>query len=231
MKYLSSAPEPFSVQHLVADGILTLGEGVVWTGTNQTYFGAYHVHLVQSVKDGFQKAISQQRGRWPTTSIMINRVEPVWLEPKLASEYIFCAKGSSCPLSPNYQENIYNITLTEGRQVHQLLQMTNQFLPNTANAINARLPSNITFSIVGPSTKYLWVRVLAWRIHGQINRRSRSKPRIYNIIMPFDAVIASILPSGHLNAIVGVMDVCGPKQINIPEEKINDIKRFYCKYS
>ncbi|KAJ9084263.1 hypothetical protein DSO57_1026323 [Entomophthora muscae] len=220
----------FSPQHFVTGATLTLGEGVVWTGTNQTYFGEYHTRLVQNVKDGFQNAIRQQRGRWPTTSMMISRVEPVWLEPKLASEFIFCAKGSTCHVSPNHQENIYNTTLTDGRQVHQLLQTANQFIPNTPKAVTARLPANITFSVVGPSAKYIWVRVMAWNIYGQVAYGSRSKPRIYNKIKPFDAVIASILPSGHLNAIVGELDFCGPRQIDLLDQNFKHVKQFFCNH-
>ncbi|KAJ9075646.1 hypothetical protein DSO57_1033935 [Entomophthora muscae] len=231
MHSLSFAVGAFSPQHFVTGATLTLGEGVVWTGTNQTYFGEYHTRLVQNVKDRFQNAIRQQRGRWATTSMMISRVEPVWLEPKLASEFIFCTKGSTCPVSPNHQQNIYSSTLTTGKQLHQLLQIADRFIPNTAKAVKAKLPYNITFNLVGTSTKYLWVRVLAWRIRGQITHRSRSKPRVYREIKQFSTVVASVLPSGYLNAIVGAIDFCKPNQIKLPEATLNGIKHFYCKYA
>ncbi|KAJ9084262.1 hypothetical protein DSO57_1026322 [Entomophthora muscae] len=110
----------------------------------------------------------ENQGDSTPSSMMITRVEPVWFEPELASQFTFCTKDSTCPVSPTHQKNIYNSTLKESRHVHKLFQLVDQFLPNTDGAIEAKLPSSITFDIVGPSTKYLWVRTLAWRIQGQI---------------------------------------------------------------
>lgn len=123
---------------------------------------------------------------------------------------------------------VYNTTLATQRLTCELIHLADRLLPNLRGATEARLPL-LALSVSGPATKYLWARVLAWQVTGQLNQGSRTKSRATNHVSPVSALITALLPSGHLDAVIGAIDICAPRQIKLEARRVASLRHFYCQ--
>ncbi|KAJ9064237.1 hypothetical protein DSO57_1032522 [Entomophthora muscae] len=155
---------------------------------------------------------------------MLNTLTPVWLEPKLASEFKDCRLG--IPLEAISFDVIKSdhLTLTQSMD---LMSLTRKIFTSPTNF---QLPANFTTSIRCDKPQYTWIRVLAWRMTGQFNQVSKlGKSRIRSHIQSFDTTIPSHLSSGYLDAVVGRIGYCAQNHIKQVQTEIKTIQGYYCK--
>ncbi|KAJ9087709.1 hypothetical protein DSO57_1030519 [Entomophthora muscae] len=210
---------PISFQPPVA-----LGSGVVWTGQNQSDFETYHIELQRSIKNYLKSKENEKDPRQP--QVTIYDIKPMWLEAEEASEFYFNSIGRYVHLFP-LQKDIHMITVPKYQSVKKVISLTDEVFPNNKGKSFAQLPAHFTLSLKEDKPQYAWVRLLAWNVKGYISntfkKRSLSQLRKPN----FNATILSVLPSGHLDAVAGLIGICTPNHLASVNHIIQFIQEHY----
>ncbi|KAJ9064236.1 hypothetical protein DSO57_1032521 [Entomophthora muscae] len=211
----------FSDHRLSCSTPLSLENGALWTG-GKTNFQEYHRVLFEEVYSKFQTSKFNNLGHHSAASTMLNTIEPVWLEPQLASHFVDCNTG----LTKN-QVVLDRAIFTE-TQTQALQKISDTIFPNKANP-SAQFPASFTSQIHCYTHQYTWMRALAWRITGQFNQITKlGKFHINNQIQSFDITILSHLPSGFLDAVAGRIDYCAQTHIKQVQQEIKLFQDYHC---
>ncbi|KAJ9080885.1 hypothetical protein DSO57_1020098 [Entomophthora muscae] len=204
--------------------MLTLDPSTAWTGAPQKDFPEYHKSLQARMTFDPLRSKRQTRGY---NSMMISSIEPVWLEPKLVSGFLY-VENKLGPCNVSLELEVYNSTLVSEKHKLELAHIAKKLLPNTSDLSKAKLPSNLFLNLQGPAKVYLWARVMAWKITGQISNRRKVHRKFINKVTSFNAIIPSILPSRYLDAVVGAIHICASRHIHLPLGKLEVLQRYYC---
>ncbi|KAJ9087707.1 hypothetical protein DSO57_1030517 [Entomophthora muscae] len=207
---------------------LALGSGVVWTGQNQLDFVTYHAELQKRITNYLTKSKENEKDpRQP--QVTIYDIKPMWLEAEEASEFYLSSLGRYVHFFP-LKKKIHMITVPKYQSVKKVLSLTDEVFPHNKGKSFAQLPAHFTLSLKD-KPQYAWVRLLAWNVKGYISntfkKRNLSQLREPN----FNATILSVLPSGHIDAVAGLIEICTNKHISSVKNIIPDIQEFYCKKS
>ncbi|KAJ9080891.1 hypothetical protein DSO57_1020104 [Entomophthora muscae] len=203
-----------------------LGRDVVWTGQNQTDFVTYHTELQKRIANYLTKSKQNEKDpRQP--QVTIYSIKPIWLEPAKASEVSYSSVGSYMNLFP-LEILLQRITVPKYQSTLKVKCLTDEVFPNNKGKSFAQLPANFTLPLKEAKPQYAWIRLLAWNIEGYISKtfrkRNLSKLREPN----FNATVFSALPSGHLDAVAGVIEICAPQHIPSVRKYILNLQNRFC---
>ncbi|KAJ9084261.1 hypothetical protein DSO57_1026321 [Entomophthora muscae] len=188
MYLVSPKVSVFSPNYISTVAPLGLEPGVIWTGPNQTDFGNYHTRLFENVTLAFQ-GLRKSKKHQTSTSILLNTITHFWLDPQPASEFVSCHPNQRCLSTPHHTESIHNTSLPTSKKVMELISLTDKIIPHKSRLETANLPANFKLNFTGPAIKYAWIRVLAWRIHGQFSHRHKTKAHITKHTFPFYSTV------------------------------------------
>ncbi|KAJ9073404.1 hypothetical protein DSO57_1016945 [Entomophthora muscae] len=125
----------FSDHKLSCSTPLSLEKDTLWTG-GKTNFQEYHRFLFEEVLTSKFNNL----GHYSAASIMLNTIEPVWLEPQLASHFVDCNTG----LTKN--QLVLDRAIFMETQTQALQKICDTILPNKASP-STQFPTSFTSQI------------------------------------------------------------------------------------
>ncbi|KAJ9080892.1 hypothetical protein DSO57_1020105 [Entomophthora muscae] len=204
----------------------TLGSGVVWSGQNQSDFVTYHMDLQKRITNYLTKSKKNEKDpRQP--QVTIYDIKPILLEPEQASDYYFGLLGRYVPFFP-LKKCVHKITIPKNQSVESVILLTDKLFPNNSGKTFARLPASFTVPQSDAILQYAWIRLLAWHVKGYMSKKFRKRNKARLREPNFNATILSVLPSGHLDAVVGVIDICASRHIQGIDDVSGLLQESYC---
>ncbi|KAJ9080894.1 hypothetical protein DSO57_1020107 [Entomophthora muscae] len=204
----------------------TLGSGVVWSGQNQSDFVTYHMELQKRITNYLRKSKKNEKDpRQP--QVTIYDAKPILLEPKLASEFIYNFAKRNITLV-SLKAPLRRINIPKYQSVESVILLTDKLFPNNSGKTFARLPASFTVPQSDAILQYAWIRLLAWHVKGYMSKKFRKRNKARLREPNFNATILSVLPSGHLDAVVGVIDICASRHIQGINDVSGILQESYC---
>ncbi|KAJ9064238.1 hypothetical protein DSO57_1032523 [Entomophthora muscae] len=213
----------YSQCHLAYNSHIILEAGVSWSGPDIKKFDEFHRNLSAKVDGTFYNYKMNNIAHASGSSVMIISIEPIWLEPELVFSLRYLEPGRDEP-------NGLKITTEAGflyNEHRELTEKARKIIPNSFSTPKVQFPNDF-FKGISFTEEYSWIRVLAFKVKGQSNKRTIRKTRSSNKVIPLSAIIPSILPSGYTNAIYGKINFCAKEHIKEMLKEIGIIQSFYC---
>ncbi|KAJ9062086.1 hypothetical protein DSO57_1014508 [Entomophthora muscae] len=203
-----------------------LGRGVIWSGQNQSDFETYHTELLKRITSYLSKSKENEKDpRQP--QVTIYDIKPMWLEAEVASEFYFNSLDRYVHLF-TLKKDIHMITVPKYQSIEKVISLTEEVFPHNEGKSFAQLPGNFTLPLNKGKPQYAWIRLLAWNVKGYISNKFKKRPLSKLREPNFDATILSVIPSGHLDAVAGLIEICEPEHLTSIRQIIPVIQEYYC---